>query len=349
MGTLPSPGPLSRREFLKLGCLGLLGIALPAGWVSRAGAQSSSGADFLGRVLDTTIQLYDRPSFSGKMVKTLWKDVVVPITGITVGDSTPAYNRVWYRINAEGYAHSGGVQPVRLELHEPARMIPPDGQLAEVTVPFTDARKEADPEAFIAYRLYYGTTHWAVTTVKTTSGDVWYELQDDRMKTHYYALARHLRLFPPKELEPISPQVPMEGKRIEVHLSHQAIIAYEWDRPVFMSRAATGARFSGGDYRTEPGRYIVNRKRPTRHMAAGDRAAANSFDLPGVPWISYFTEDGISFHGTYWHNDYGKTRSHGCVNLPIQAARWIYLWTLPYVPASTLSVFETFGTIVDVI
>jgi lipoprotein-anchoring transpeptidase ErfK/SrfK len=84
-------------------------------------------------------------------------------------------------------------------------------------------------------------------------------------------------------------------------------------------------------------------------MAAGDRAAPNSYDLPGVPWICYFTEDGISLHGTYWHNDFGKTRSHGCVNLSVAAARWFYLWTLPGVPASQQSVFETSGTILDVI
>jgi lipoprotein-anchoring transpeptidase ErfK/SrfK len=84
-------------------------------------------------------------------------------------------------------------------------------------------------------------------------------------------------------------------------------------------------------------------------MAAGDRAAPNSYDLPGVPWICYFTEDGISFHGTYWHNDFGKPRSHGCINLSPAAARWVYRWTYPYVPAIEQSVFETTGTIVDVI
>ena len=94
------------------------------------------------------------------------------------------------------------------------------------------------------------------------------------------------------QLAPISPDVPLSAKRIEVLLHHQLMIAYERDGPVFMSRAATGARFSSGNYETEPGRYLINRKRPSRHMAAGDRAAPNSYDLPGVPWVCYFTEEG---------------------------------------------------------
>lgn len=43
-------------------------------------------------------------------------------------------------------------------------------------------------------------------------------------------------------------------------------------------------------------------------MAAGD-LAASGFDLPGVPWVQYITKSGISFHGTFWHNDYGRPRS----------------------------------------
>ena len=83
-------------------------------------------------------------------------------------------------------------------------------------------------------------------------------------------------------------------------------------------------------------------------MAAGDRAAANSYDLPGIPWVCYITEDGVAFHGTYWHNDYGKPRSHGCINLTPQAARWIYLWTMPYVDPQKDGDYDETATAVDV-
>jgi lipoprotein-anchoring transpeptidase ErfK/SrfK len=146
-------------------------------------------------------------------------------------------------------------------------------------------------------------------------GSPWYGLLDDRLKSVYYGPANHIRLIPSFELAPLSPHVPPSAKRLEVHLDEQIVIAYEWNIPVFMSRAATGGKFSNGDFTTPKGRHIIYSKRGSRHMAAGDRAAANSYDLPGIPWISYITEDGIAFHGTYWHNDFGHPRSHGCVNL----------------------------------
>jgi lipoprotein-anchoring transpeptidase ErfK/SrfK len=115
-----------------------------------------------------------------------------------------------------------------------------------------------------------------------------------------------------------------------------------------MARVATGARFRDGDYFTPPGRHITFHKRPSRHMARGN-LAANGYDLPGVPWVTYFTEEGVSIHGTYWHNDFGKPRSHGCVNLTPQAAKWVYRWTLPYVPPGEQKVYVDYGTILDVV
>ena len=62
---------------------------------------------------------------------------------------------------------------------------------------------------------------------------------------------------------------------------------------------------------------------------AGDE---NNYDLPGVPWVSFFTGNGDAFHGAYWHNDFGDPRSHGCINAPDNVAKFIYLWSNPYVP-----------------
>jgi hypothetical protein len=53
------------------------------------------------------------------------------------------------------------------------------------------------------------------------------------------------------------------------------------------------------------------------------------YNLPGVPFVCYFTAEFAATHGCYWHNDYGNVRSHGCVNLPPDAARWIWRWTDP--------------------
>ena len=63
------------------------------------------------------------------------------------------------------------------------------------------------------------------------------------------------------------------------------------------------------------------------------------YDLPGVPWTSYIDNNGISFHGTYWHNDYGKPHSHGCVNLPPQEP-WLFRWTTRMVPTGKRFIYK---------
>ena len=50
------------------------------------------------------------------------------------------------------------------------------------------------------------------------------------------------------------------------------------------------------------------------------------YDLPGVPWNLYFTEQGAVIHGAYWHNKFGQLWSSGCVNLPPEKAKKLYLW-----------------------
>jgi lipoprotein-anchoring transpeptidase ErfK/SrfK len=360
---------LSRRDFLKFFSLGFLTLGfprLPFSAETRGQEnlppnkfildtalsmrfQTENDGSVFGRVVQSGVGLFDKPSFSSKQLKTLWTDVVMPITDITIGDEVPAYNRVWYNLDGQGYAHSGTVQPVQVRTNAPDSEIPTSGRLAEVTVPFTDARWWAASQDATAYRLYYATTHWVTGRTVDDSGLPLYKIYDNLIKRSYFVPAKHMRLVPSDELLPISSLISPQSKRIEVHLAEQVVIAYEYDRPVFMARAATGAHFSNGIFATPTGPHTVLYKSPTHHMASNNPAASNGYDLPGVPWISYITEDGLAFHGTYWHNDFGKPRSHGCINLSPQASRWIYLWTTPIVPPDVSLSFDPGGTAINVI
>ena len=336
---------ISRREFLKLAGLGLASLLVP-GRQARALQLDESQQ---GRVADPTVGVYEFPTFESERVKLYWRDLVLPITGMAVSDDEGAYNRVWYLIGDEGYAYSGAIQPVRTALNEPSTSVPRGGILAEVTVPFTDARAEPDPAARFQYRMYYETTHWVDgVEPQGADGEAWYRLFDDKFNTQYYVPARHLRLLGASDLTPISANIANSLKSIEVRLSQQLLVAYEGSRPVFASRVSTGARYASGNYATPPGVYKTYHKRATRHMAAGD-LASNGYDLPGVPWVLYIKENGISLHGTYWHNDFGRARSHGCINLPPAAARWVYRWTQPSVPSDRAFVYKNWGTTVNVV
>jgi len=344
---------LSRREFLKQSGRGLLALfMIPLGAQNGVRQASSLPVDLpeSGRVLDNTLSVYDRPSFSAKLVNMYWRDLVLPINGVTIGDNYPQHNRVWYLVNNnEGYVHSGKIQPVAVHYNQPLDSVPETGMLAQVTVPYTDARKHPDRADWFAYRLYYSAVFWVKKVVTDKQGARWYQIPDDKLKFDYYASAEHLRPVPAEELAPIAPHIPAEEKRLEVRLKEQVLVAYQEEKPVFMTRIASGGHFIDGDYSTPRGQYMTNRKRPSRHMASEDLAAPSAYDLPGVPWVCYLTQSGISFHGTYWHNDFGKPRSHGCINLSPQAAQWVYRWSAPAVPLNEATWSEDEGTRVDII
>jgi lipoprotein-anchoring transpeptidase ErfK/SrfK len=344
--------PASRRDFLKLIGPTALGTALLPGVNAIRNPNFAAVREDVptqGRVTDNNTGLFQNPSIFSKRIKTYYKDIILPISGVTVGDDEDSYNRVWYQVNADGYVPSGKVQPVGVKLNDPDFTILPEGRLATVTVPFTDAVDDPAKPGTVIYRLYYGTTYWVVEALMDDARQAWYKLRDDYYKERfYYVNARHLYLYTPDEIAPISPNIPRDQKRIEVLLGDQVAIAYEKDQPVFVSRVATGAEWKHGVFYTPPGRHYIHHKRPSRHMTSGSPENPVGYDLPGVPWVSYINDKGISFHGTYWHNDFGHPRSHGCINLPITSAQWIFRWTQPVVSFGEDLVWTDPGTRVDI-
>jgi len=334
---------LSRRDFLKLTGYGLLGTFLPNQPLNLF--QADEFDNLQARVISRTIWSYDAPNFKAQRKTLYWRDLVLPIVNTTVGDDATAYNRTWYEIADGGYIYSGTVQPVRTILNK-AEPISLKGALGEISVPFTDGLESLEPNAKALYRLYYETVHWVIASaVDLSDGSLWYVLLDDKYRVNYYVRGEHVRLMTPDELSPLSPDLSLTDKRIEVRLDDQMVLAYEKNNLVFAVLAATGGRLRSGTYTTPDGDFTTFHKRPTRHMAAGD-IAASGFDLPGVPWVIYFKSNGISFHGTYWHNDFGRPRSHGCINLTPQAAKWLYRWTMPVVPFEKTFIYGQTGTAV---
>jgi len=342
-----SPRKFSRRDFIKLSGAALLGLLLPDVEFNHVSAYIPT--DQQGRVLSNILPLYKEPSVQSEKNITWWRDVILPLTGVEMDNQDEAHNRIWYKMGDDGYAFSGDIQPVRTIIQKPETSIPTRGTLAEVTVPYTDTREEPSEDSKVAYRLYYDTTHWVDQLVTSEEdGQIWYRIFDDRFNIHYFVLARHLRIIPEEELTPLSPELPSYQKSIEVRLSQQLVTAYEGSSLVFATRASTGVRFRSGSYATPMGNFKTFYKRPSRHMAT-DEIGSNGYDLPGVPWVLYITKSGISFHGTFWHNDFGTPHSHGCINLSSHAARWLYRWTLPTVPFESPLAYKDYGTSVTII
>ncbi|MDX1600493.1 MAG: L,D-transpeptidase [Anaerolineales bacterium] len=340
---LELPEALSRRDFVKMSALAWLGMGLPVNWRRTSFGLESPA---LGRVASPTAEVYREPSFASRRVETLWRDDVVELAGAALGGPQPEHNRVWYEVDHKGFVHSSSIQPVEDQPNEPLTFVPHRGWLMEVTVPFVDAFWKPRSDAEKAYRFYYSTTHWVTGVSRDVRGDLWYRIADDKYTYTYYAPATGFRPVPVAELAPISNHVPSDEKRIEVDLARQWVRCYESDREVFTTKIASGRYFSDGSYWTPTGDFVTFRKRPSRHMASGNRATG--YDLPGVPWVCYFTENGVAFHGTYWHNDFGAPQSHGCINMTPQASKWLYRWSRPVVPAKDDEVWVSYGSQVRV-
>lgn len=160
---------------------------------------------------------------------------------------------------------------------------------------------------------------------------IWYEIYDSYLKKPLYVPTQNMRLVPDEELALLSPDVPQSEKFIHVDLAAQWVTAFEGEKMVLSARCSSGAKGTG----TPPGEFQTYHKGPSIHMTNQGDAVNNIYDLPGVPWTSFFTGSGHALHGTYWHNDYGRPRRHGCVNLSSEVAKLLYLWTQPKVPPDT--------------
>ena len=107
---------------------------------------------------------------------------------------------------------------------------------------------------------------------------------------------------------------------IVVSLSHQMLWAYQGDKLVTSSYVSTGKAGSA----TPLGSYAVLTKLPSQSMEGV--IGGEYSNMPDVPSVLYFTNRGHALHGTYWHSNFGTPMSHGCVNLPLDVAAWLYDW-----------------------
>lgn len=105
---------------------------------------------------------------------------------------------------------------------------------------------------------------------------------------------------------------------IDVNLSRQYMIVYQGSNVLGQTYVSTG-RYG---FDTPTGNYYINRKIPLEDMTG--TIGGEYYYVRDVPWAMYFTNRGHAIHGAYWHNNFGYRMSHGCVNLPVGFAAWLY-------------------------
>jgi len=342
-------GYLARRRMLKLITASAAAAALSPVFHARArypghlvppepGQSLDSDLwTWMGRAIHTVV-FYERPDTSSARLNVRRRDQSFPILG-EVRAPFSAHNDLWYETPL-GYVHSAWVYPVRVYPPQPFISEVGDwGFWGEVSQVFTEAYARPTPGSGRVYRFYGGTVYHVVDAYVDEQGTGWYKVFDEFPPTsprYQWVLARDMRRIPRSEMAPIHPFV--GDKRIEVDLSQQRLTCLEGDRIVFTTLVASGiGRVEGDpatDLATHRGQTCVLLKQPSRHMSnqpyeGGPEPAGDIFDLPGIPWNVFFHLSGTAIHGTYWHNDFGIRRSHGCLNVTPDAARWVYRWVHP--------------------
>jgi lipoprotein-anchoring transpeptidase ErfK/SrfK len=360
MNVKPDKGSLRRRDFLQLAGIGAGGLLLsPAGqWGSGEFPDSTR----LGRVCVSKVDLLDSADADGNVVGALYEDAVVEWQREHVGRHPWRINQRWVE-TPEGFIYAPNLQPVSNLPQAPLSSLPETldgrGMWAEVTVPWVDIVLDNPPprspwlKTASQPRLYYSQILWVDDLRRDSDGGVWYRVNEKYgFGDIFWAGAEAFRPLSSEELEPIRPEV--EDKRVIVDVTHQTMACYEGNTEVYFCRVSTGSKRDAegnevDEWSTPLGGHPIWRKVVSLHMVGG--TTGGGYDLPGSGWTTLFVGNGVAIHSTFWHNDFGAPRSHGCVNARPEDAKFVFRWVEPRVPydPGDITVGMPGGTRVEVV
>jgi len=121
---------------------------------------------------------------------------------------------------------------------------------------------------------------------------------------------------------------------IEISILGGWLLAYEGAHPVYatlISAGRGGLPVPGKEListaSTPTGRFFVTGKFKTATMESSSGPIVHG----DVPWTQNFSGP-HAIHGAYWHDEWGKLKSAGCVNVSPRDGQWLFEFTEPRVP-----------------
>ena len=222
----------------------------------------------------------------------------------------------WYQINSGEYVHEDDIQLVPVSdfqgvqiLQQPERSF---GWVVQDVQPSRLPDVEPGPSAVELPRYTFFEIYDAV------QGDddwIWYDIGNGRwVKQTYVSIV---------DVSPRPDEVGPDEFWTEVDLYEQTFAAYEGDQMVYATLISSGLN----RWPTREGVFQVW-DRFREYKMSGAEGKVDYYFLEDVPYIMYFDDlQGIALHGTYWHDRFGYKHSHGCVNMPILDAEWVFNWS----------------------
>ena len=128
-----------------------------------------------------------------------------------------------------------------------------------------------------------------------------------------------------KDDEEKAPAKPTGEKWIDVDLTNKTVTAYVGDTPVWGPRTMVdgkpGNETATGSFEI----YLRYDKQDMTNAGYYPEGHEKYYLTPDVPWVQYF-HNGYAFHGAPWRSSCGYSGSHGCINMPVSDAKWLYDW-----------------------
>jgi hypothetical protein len=121
-------------------------------------------------------------------------------------------------------------------------------------------------------------------------------------------------------------------KWLDVNITKQTLVAYDGTKPVYatlISSGEAGLEDHSRSTATKRGIFRIHTKHLSSTMSSSE--VGEEFELRDVPYVQYF-EEGYALHGAYWHDRFGTPKSHGCLNVSPEDARWLFSFTEPSLP-----------------
>jgi hypothetical protein len=147
-----------------------------------------------------------------------------------------------------------------------------------------------------------------VFDIQEADGNTWLMIGPDEWLDY-----RHVSRIDPRKT---APEGITTDRWIEVNLDEQNVSVYQDNHLVFATVISSGT----GDWATRPGIFQIYEK-----LDSTEADRSDYYFLQDVPWTMYYDE-ARAFHGAYWHDGFGYPRSHGCVNLALGDAHWLFDW-----------------------
>lgn len=260
------------------------------------------------------VPIYASPADEGRGKEPL-RSLPAGYVGVSLESTEPvvADGQEWYQINPGEYVRADLLELAKPSSHQ-GIMVPPDLDKVFAWVLFTSqvsdapgALTELDALTLPARTLVY------IHEMTEANGETWCNIGCGA----WLPFRRLGMVIPRQRPDGVGPN----ERWLDVSLNEQTLVAYEGNRMVFSTLISTGnSRFP-----TVRGTYRVYLKVERKKMSGGV-AGDDLYFLEDVLWQMYFFQ-GYALHASYWHDIFGLTSSHGCVNLSPKDAQWLYSWT----------------------